>query len=533
VVDGFAGDDERRKSLGKAAWRPHHEAMERLRSILVLLTGLGLGCSNGGSTSGGHDAAHGENDAAIHDGRGHDATTHVADASHGDAGRITDALADAFAGRSGDLGANSPVIDHSGPGGGYVTPVQQGAVGTTWQPGGCTGTVPIATGITGAEWGGDAYGAIDRSPHAVHTSWSTDTSSSLAAIWETDQGTTATVVAYGDSPTKLDHFAQGVTFINPPQPLDILAYPLRAHEVHVCGLLPSHTYYFAVGGDGWFGNVYSAKTAPAVGATTSFRFVVAGDSNNIAYPFWAQLVAKLPSYSPDWMLFTGDLVHVGTSQEEWEQWFAASGPFIATVPTMTVHGNHEDMATAYFALFAMPGQEDVYSFDYGNVHFVVLNDSPPSDDELTGFEATFLDQDLTAAEARPVPPTWIVTSHHRPMFDSDPDEGSNLTVRAAWHAIMQNHHVDVDFNGHAHHYESTTPIGADGGVVDAGGTRFVTSGGAGAIYDSPDATPNPWTIVYYAGLSFGIVDVDGSTLTLQGYRVDGTKLESAPIVLTK
>ena len=43
---------------------------------------------------------------------------------------------------------------------------------------------------------------------------------------------------------------------------------------------------------------------------------------------------------------------------------------------MTVHGNHEDMATGYFALFALPGIEEIYSFDWGDVHFVVLNDSP-------------------------------------------------------------------------------------------------------------------------------------------------------------
>ena len=148
-------------------------------------------------------------------------------------------------------------------------------------------------------------------------------------------------------------------------------------------------------------------------------------------------------------------------------------------------------------------------------------------------KSPFLDEDLTAAESRAVPPTWTLTAHHRPMFDSDPQEGSNLTVRAAWHAIMQKHHVDLDFNGHAHHYESTLPIGGDGGVVDAGGIRFITAGGAGALFDSPDATPNPWTLVYYVGLSFAVVDVAGRTLTLQGRRLDGTSIETSPIVLTK
>ncbi len=458
-----------------------------------------------------------------------------------DAGRVTprdatapdavvDATSDAFVPRPGDLGSGSPIIVH-GDGGGVAPPLT-GIVGATWQPAGCSEQVPVATGITGAAWGSEAYGTTDPSPHAVHASWSADTSSTLAVIWETDADTLATTIAYGDSPTRLDHFAQGVTFINPPQSYDILPYPLRAHEVHVCGLAPGQTYYYAVGGDGYYGSVYSAKTAPAVGSSAPFRMVVEGDSKNIFYTYFAQITGMLPTYAPDWMLFTGDLVHDGPSAREWENWFEAAGPFIANVPTMTVHGNHEAMATAYFALFAMPGQEDVYAFDYGNAHIVVLNDSPNDPAELTGSEAAFLEADLTAAESRPVPPTWLITSHHRPMFDSDPGEGSNLTVRAAWNGILQKHHVDLDMNGHAHHWESTLPIGEDAGIVEAG-PRFITAGGAGALLDLATPTPNAWTVTYYAGLSFGIVDVDGRTLTLQGYRVDGSKIESSPIVLTK
>jgi len=52
-----------------------------------------------------------------------------------------------------------------------------------------------------------------------------------------------------------------------------------------------------------------------------------------------------------------------------------------------------------------------------------------------------------------------------------------------------------------------------------------------AVYDvtAHDATGAPVS----ADLSFGVVDVNGRTLTLQGYRVDGTKIETTPIVLTK
>jgi hypothetical protein len=439
-----------------------------------------------------------------------------------------------FAGRPGDLGAGSPVIDHSGPNGGLVGTLQTGAVGDSWQPAGCPSTVPVAVGVMGAAWGAETYGATDKSPHAVHTSFRFDTSSSFAVIWETDSATQATYVAYGTSPTKLDHFVQGVTFSDPPNTSVPLAYPLLAHEVHVCGLQPNTTYYFAVGGDGWYGNVYPVVTAPPVAAPDAIRFVAMGDSNAF-YSLYAQLEATVSAYAPAFTLFTGDMIHDGTSQSDWEQWFAAGGATLASVPTMTVHGNHEAMATDYFALFALPGIEEIYSFDYGNVHFVVLNDSPTAGDtDLTTRQATFLDADLTAAESRTTPPTWTVASHHRPMFSSDPQQGSDLTVRAAWQSILEKHHVDVDFDGHSHHYESTLPIlGQDGAIVDAGGIRYMTVGGAGALFDPSTPTPNPWTIVYYANLSLAVVDVTAHTFTIQGYTATGALLESAPIVLQK
>jgi Calcineurin-like phosphoesterase/Purple acid Phosphatase, N-terminal domain len=429
-----------------------------------------------------------------------------------------------FVGRPGDLGANSPVIDHSGPNGGLEGTLQSGSIGTSWAPRTCTGTVPIATGALDAEWGQNSYGPIDKSPHAVHASWSFATDTSLAVIWETDRDTHATFLAYGSSPKKLDHFVQGVTFVNPDLQDGAVPHPLLIHETHVCGLTADQTYYYAVGGDGWYGNVYSVKTAPAVGATTSFRFAVVGDSNAF-YSLYAQVAAKITTYAPDWMLFAGDLVNNGFSQAEWEEWFSAADPLAARVPTMVVHGNHEEMATGYFALFALPGLEQYYSFDYGNAHFVVLNDSPPPGEDLTGAQATFLDSDLTAAEARAVPPKWYFTSHHRPMFASDPGAGSDLSVRAAWQPIYEKHKTDVDLNGHDHHFEMTTPVLGDS-VATTGGIRYVTSAGGGALFDEPTPVSNPWSIAYYAGLSFAIIDVTDTTAKVTGYRTDGTEIAS-------
>jgi len=119
------------------------------------------------------------------------------------------------------------------------------------------------------------------------------------------------------------------------------------------------------------------------------------------------------------------------------------------------------------------------------------------------------------------------------MFSSDPQQGSDLTVRDAWQAILEKHHVDADFNGHSHHYESTLPILGDGGIADGGGIRYMTVGSAGALFDPSVPTPNPWTIVYYADLALALVEATATTLTIQGYTSNDSPIESAPIVIRK
>ena len=80
----------------------------------------------------------------------------------------------------------------------------------------------------------------------------------------------------------------------------------------MCGLQPNHTYYFAVGGDGWWGNVYPMTTArPLVGSTDPLRFIAMGDSN-FFYSLYAQLQATVSTYAPAFTLFTGDMIHDGT-----------------------------------------------------------------------------------------------------------------------------------------------------------------------------------------------------------------------------
>src|SRR5258706_8316087 len=97
--------------------------------------------------------------------------------------------------------------------------------------------------------------------------------------------------------------------------------------------------------------------------------------------------------------------------EDWAAWFDAARDVLPHLPLMTVQGNHEANLQPYFAQFPMPGNHRWYSFDYGDLHFTVLNDTPLDASEISGAEKAFLEADLAATKK-----TWKVVAHHKPVY---------------------------------------------------------------------------------------------------------------------
>jgi hypothetical protein len=164
-----------------------------------------------------------------------------------------------------------------------------------------------------------------------------------------------------------------------------------------------------------------------------------------------------------------------------------------------------------------------YSFDYGNAHFVFLDANPHLFDNLLpgGPPGT--------AQAFPFPPyptplrnwliddldasaqTWKVVVFHQPTFSSGNATISNDQMRTTAQ-FLQDHGVNLVFNGHEHNYQRSLPIRARANVTDApqagvpavdvdtafdGLARSVPDGvlyfveGAGGNRDFDDNLPNP------------------------------------------
>lgn len=397
-------------------------------------------------------------------------------------------------------------------GGGGTLALAQCGYSVTTRPG-LGVPVPVAAGS--GKLGADAR------PRQVHLGLAADPAHSVVVLWRTfDDASMPTTVRYGKASVS-EASQDGFTFwyvAGGARP--------RMHEVHLCGLAPDTEYSYQVGGAGVGGEAwsptYTFRTAPDLAAdpSASIKLAVLGDTRG-GQDVWAATLAKAAAVgAPDLILFTGDAVTLGFSQAEWDPFFDGAEPVLARVPAIFAEGNHELNSEAYFAQLALPGNEEWYSLDYGAAHITVLNDTPYDTTALAGVERDFLGQDLTAHANAP----WKLLLHHKGMWSSADNHGSDLEVRAAWGPLVDQHKVDLVLAGHDHDYERSKPLRGTEVVPEGQGTVFVVSGSAGAPpYESGTSYH---TALSETTVNFVIVEVRKGKLDSRAYRGDGSPLDS-------
>jgi len=215
-------------------------------------------------------------------------------------------------------------------------------------------------------------------------------------------------------------------------------------------------------------------------------------------------------------------------------------PITSRVPYMVIPGNHEASCqelltdnfcppgqfnfTAFRNRFRMPSHEsgagDVNSmwssFDFGLIHFVLLNtetdfpDSPDGPGSALGAGPfggdgtsnpsllAWLQNDLQKAQANRQQVPWILVLGHRPVYASDNTQPKS--VRLAFEQLFIEYKVDVYICGHVHYYERLYPIANGIPQVYAGNVyekttfpTYVINGAAGND-ERHDSAPQNRTI---------------------------------------
>ena len=216
-----------------------------------------------------------------------------------------------------------------------------------------------------------------------------DPSRHMAVAWTTEAPTRVSEVRLGTDPDALDQVFRGHSFTY--QTLD----PRRVHEVHLCGLTPATTYYYQAGGEGGWSDVGSFATAPEDEAEP-FTFAVLGDTRSIDFVMWHDALEQIATMGVDFLLFAGDAVVFGLAQEQWDDWFAAGQPYLASLPIIPANGNHDFIGVHWLAQFALPRNEENYSYRYGNTAIVAMTDTFVHEGGvIEGRARTFLDATLT------------------------------------------------------------------------------------------------------------------------------------------
>ncbi|MFO7956755.1 MAG: metallophosphoesterase [Candidatus Brocadiia bacterium] len=337
------------------------------------------------------------------------------------------------------------------------------------------------------------------------------TESSGVVLWVTSAGVqpgSVTAVAEGE-------FASGHRVTSGLLPVEGRAELL--HAARLTDLRPGTRYRYEISsaGESLQGTF---STAPREGEPV--RFVVYGDTRSRPEMHGA-VGAAIAGEHPDFVVNTGDLVANGQNWDQWpEQFFGPATELLRRTALWPVRGNHERDAVLYRELFELPGNELFYSFDWGDVHFVVLDShgTPEQREEML----RWLEQDLAANDAR-----WTFVTYHVPTFNV----GGHASQwgRDDVLPIMERHGVDMVFNGHSHLYERFRPIGpAEGKPI----VHVVTGGGGAPNYP---VLPSPMLAggIGSSTLHHCVLRIDGPRLEMSVKEPDGTVIDQFTLVKGK
>ena len=397
--------------------------------------------------------------------------------------------------------------------------------------------------ITGDTWSFTTV-PLNTTPIYQYLSWRNDPTNSVVVNWWNGDAQGDSTVDYG--PTSL----YGSTVIVPAIS--------NFHHVELTGLTPGSTiHYRPRSSDGTIG-ADATYTVPAA-STNSFSFAVFGDtrsSDSATEPFYTrhqQLCNWMLAQDFDFILQGGDTVNRGGATNgfwEYEDFFRLESNLSKSKVIMATMGNHEvqpsnDAPYIYYDLYtsafpangpAVDGKGRVYSFNYGNAHFVSLGSYQVD----LNAQATWLSADLAAARANPNI-KWIFVYFHAPMYtttDPSTQRGNRTDEINAWGPIFDTHHVDIAFQSHNHIYERSYSLKAGAVVSNGVGTVYITTGLGGAGFEGlNNASPGLFAVKYSAssytyGSAATCVTITGNNLSCQTISQDNGAVRDS-FTLTK
>ena len=375
-----------------------------------------------------------------------------------------------------------------------------------------------------------------------------DNSTSRTIMWQSDNSEADAVIEY-----RLEGAEKTQTIGATDKAFTDDGSTTYIHEATLTGLTPNTKYEYRVGyGTDRRSDWYRLETAGA----SVYNVLIYPDSQSGDYSQWEEIVKNSALRTPRTALYIsmGDLVDNGEHAYQWRTWLNSIRPLSANVPLATTLGNHEMYTLdwkmrepyAYLNYFAVPpnGNEifnrRYYSYDFGDVHYVVLDtmlyESKHEDNhdthhpDLYDVQVQWLRQDLTANTKK-----WTVVLMHRDPFqyafdrpDASRDVGFN-EEGVLFMPIFDEFNVDLVLSAHLHSYRNRGHV--RNFDRDSSGPIYILTGIAGDarrpkwkehpldVYVAPDRDKN----------NYMTMTVTPSKLIVKAFLPDGTQLDESVI----
>lgn len=300
------------------------------------------------------------------------------------------------------------------------------------------------------------YTKIVRGPYLQKAS-----ANAITVKWRTAKPTES-IVHYGTNLDSLDQTTNELSL-------------KTDHEITLSGLNPNTLYYYEIANNNFVlkpdsSNLYF-KTPPLTGTQQHVTAWILGDcgtQNDDQRAVRDAYYNYIGNKHTDMMLFLGDNAYSDGKDEEY-QYALFENMYedkLQNTIAWSTRGNHErvDASTQtipYYDIFTFPtngecgglasGTEAYYSFDYANIHFIVL-DSYDTSRDVGSAMYTWCEADIQNTTAE-----WIVALWHHPPYTKGSHnsdfETELVQMRQNFLPMLEANGIDLVLSGHSHSYE--------------------------------------------------------------------------------
>lgn len=335
-------------------------------------------------------------------------------------------------------------------------------------------------------------------------------------------------------------------------------FTLIRHTVKLSCLKTGTKYCYRVGdaSKGWWSRTGVIETADNSDKVTFFHMTDPQSQNEHQYETWANVVDTAFNMYPQskFIMSTGDLTDNPSNIKQWKWLLNTAYSDLMSTVLMPTTGNHEDENYALDQSFALPDAPEqnrstgiYYSFDYNNVHFIVLNTNDlNAKNALSDKQLAWLKQDAAASSAQ-----WKIVALHKALYSngSHYDDKDVKAIRKQLCSLMPELGIDLVLQGHDHVYLRTNAMKGNKVVlsqtktvtyngldykekIEPKGSIYVISACAGVKYYLPKKNimtdmlfPRAQSIVSVEVPVFSAIQIDGNKLYFDAYSVNGDKTQ--------